>query len=80
MSLTSGRTKRHAAMFALCHWLLDWLSEITFVENKGDDWVRLFGFCFADVAFAVTASRDGKGAPHAGLSIAWGFVIQRTAN
>jgi hypothetical protein len=32
------------------------------------------------VALAVTASRDGNGAPHAGLIIAWGLGIQRIAD
>jgi hypothetical protein len=49
---------------------LDWLSGDAFIENKGDDWVRSFSFCFPDVAFAVTASRDWNGTPHAGLILA----------
>jgi hypothetical protein len=49
---------------------LDWLSGDAFIENKGDDWVRSFSFCFAEVAGAVKASRDGNGTPHAGLSVA----------
>jgi hypothetical protein len=65
---------------ALASLALDWLPESTFVENKGDDWVRLANFCFADAAFAVTASRDGNGSPHAGLIIAWGLGVQMTAD
>jgi hypothetical protein len=67
MWLTSGGAKRRAAMGALASLALGWLSGNAFVENKGDDWLRSFSFCFADVAFAVTASRDGNGTPHAGL-------------
>jgi hypothetical protein len=77
MWLTSGRTKRRAAIFALRLWLLGWLSGTVFVENKGDDWVRSFSFRCAEAALAVTASRDGNGTPHAGLIVAWGCAQQR---
>jgi hypothetical protein len=60
-----GRVDIRAAPLAL-----DWLSGDAFIENKGDDWVRSFSFCFAEVAGAVKASRDGNGTPHAGLSVA----------
>jgi hypothetical protein len=69
MWLTSGRTKRRAAISALRHWLLGWLSGTVFIEKKGDDWLRSFSFCFAEAAFAVTASRDGNGTPHACSSL-----------
>jgi hypothetical protein len=51
-----------------------------FVENKRDDWVRLASFCFADAAFAVLASRDGKGCSHAGLIIAGGLAMEGIAD
>jgi hypothetical protein len=44
MWLTSGRTKRRAAISAPRLWILDWLSGDAFVENKGDDWVRSLSF------------------------------------